>query len=147
MSDYDGDGAVDIYAPASEFFGVDPEAGGLLRNLIGAENNWIHLKLVGVTSNRDAYGARVVVKSRGMSQMREIHTAPLDPTTVYFGLGQATVIDSIEVRWPSGIVQYLHGVRVNQRLLIRECRAGEGLPGRRLGRACETGRPSWQTTE
>lgn len=141
IGDYDGDGALDIYAPASTFLGVDPEAGGLLRNLIGARNNWIRIELVGDTSNRDAYGARVVVRTRGGSQIREIHTAPVDPTGLHFGLGQAPVIESIEVRWPSGIVQQLHGIRVNRRLVIHECRDPETLPGRRRGQTCARGRP------
>jgi enediyne biosynthesis protein E4 len=36
------------------------------------------------------------------------------------GLGDATVVRSIEVRWPSGIVQQLRGVKANQTLTIRE---------------------------
>ena len=121
VGDYDNDGRLDIYAPTSLLGGGIPSEGGMLRNASSAANNWIHLDLEGVTSNRDAYGARIVVTTGSTSQIREIHTSAVDPTTAHFGLGAATMIDSIEVRWPSGIVQHWVNVAVNQRVDLLEC--------------------------
>ena len=58
--------------------------------------------------------------------MRDVYTSAVDVTTAHFGLGEATLIDSIEVRWPSGIVQTLDDVAVNQYLAIQECSDGDG---------------------
>ena len=122
IGDYDNDGLLDIYAPASTFAGGNHSSeGGMLRNASLAVNNWIHLDLEGVTSNRDAYGARIIVTTGATSRIREIYTSAVDPTTAHFGLGAATIIDSIEVRWPSGIVQSWVNVAVNQRVELLEC--------------------------
>jgi hypothetical protein len=123
FGDYDSDGAFDIYAPGTALAGGK---GGLLRNVVNSGNNWIHVELEGDTSNRDAYGARVIVKTNGGSQIREVHSSAVDATTAHFGLGSSGMIDSIEVRWPSGIVQRLENVAVNQQLLIVECQDSDG---------------------
>ena len=121
IGDYDNDGLLDIYAPVSTFFGSTLSEGGMLRNASFAVNSWIHLDLEGVTSNRDAYGARIIVTTGSTSRIREIYTSAVDATTAHFGLGTATMIDSIEVRWPSGIVQHWVNVAVNQRVDLLEC--------------------------
>ncbi len=80
----------------------------------------------GVSSNRDAYGARITVTTGSTSRIREVYTSAVDVGTAHFGLGTAERIDSIDVRWPSGIVQRLNGVAVNQHLDILECPGADG---------------------
>jgi hypothetical protein len=59
VGDYDNDGAVDV------IIGVNGGRPVLLKNNAAKGNNWLGLKLEGVTCNRDAIGARMVWKSRG----------------------------------------------------------------------------------
>ncbi|HEX9733564.1 MAG TPA: CRTAC1 family protein [Thermoanaerobaculia bacterium] len=88
--------------------------------------HWLRLSLTGTTSNRDALGTRVEVTAQGSTQTAELHTggsylsqSQVDPV---FGLGTATRVDEIVVHWPSGRVERLSGVAVDQRLKIVESR-------------------------
>jgi enediyne biosynthesis protein E4 len=95
----------------------------LLRN-DGAKGAWLEVALAGRGKNRDGIGARVTVEAGGRSQMREIRrdlgfaasTLPI----AHFGLGAATVVDRVEVRWPSGRTTRAEAVRANERLTIKE---------------------------
>ena len=84
------------------------------------EKHWIVVRLRGSISHRDAYGARVTVRAGGQTQLRELHTSPVDPQPLHFGLGTAVSVDEIRVRWPSGIVQTLHGADIDQVIKIAE---------------------------
>jgi len=118
IGDYNDDGALDIYAP-SGILGSGGR-GAFYENLAGAENHWIVIRLRGVISHRDAYGARVTVRTGARSQLRELHTSPVDPQPLHFGLGAETSVDEIRVRWPSGIVQTLAAAEVDRVIEIRE---------------------------
>ncbi len=103
------------------------ENNALFRNN-GNANNWVSVQCEGVKSNRSAIGARIrALATIGGSprwQMREL-TSPTsfgqNGLTAWFGLGDATTIDSLLVNWPSGITTVLTGITANQRLLISEC--------------------------
>jgi hypothetical protein len=123
IADYDGDGDLDIYNPGSNIFGGP---GGLLRNELGDDLHWLMVALEGTESSRDAYGARVSIEAGGMSQMRELHTGAVDPALAHFGLGDETVVERLEVRWPSGIRQVFHGIAADQKLRIVEVDCGDG---------------------
>jgi hypothetical protein len=92
-------------------------------------NHWLLLKLVGVKSNRMGLGAQVrVVSEDGFTQYNHATTstgyaASSDPR-VHFGLGGAKAIKEIDITWPSGIRQTLHGVAADQILTVTE-QAGE----------------------
>jgi M6 family metalloprotease-like protein len=101
-ADYDQDGDVDIYVA---------NAGGaskLLRNDQGSAKHWLRVRLVGTSSNRSAIGARVRIVAGGTNQLREISGGSgfcsQNSLTTIFGLGTATHVDSLEVRWPSGLI-------------------------------------------
>jgi hypothetical protein len=94
--------------------------GAFYENLTGQRRHWIVVRLRGVISHRDAYGARVTVRAGGQTQLRELHTSPVDPQPLHFGLGEAVSVDEIRVRWPSGIVQTLHGADVDRVIEIAE---------------------------
>jgi hypothetical protein len=99
VGDYDNDGALDLLINNN---GGPPL---LLRNRHGARNNWLGLKLVGVRSNRDAIGARIVWKFEGTTRSRlktggGSFLSSHDPRDV-LGIGQAGRIDTLEVHWPA----------------------------------------------
>jgi len=79
----------------------------LLRNVSPDKNHWLELKLVGgPKSPRDAVGATVYVTANGMKQRGDVLSGgsylSSNDQRPHFGLGQATVVDEIEVHWPSG---------------------------------------------
>ena len=125
FGDIDNDGDLDL-AVAKCFSASENEA---LYTNDGNSNHWITLKLVGLASNWSAIGARVTLKATigGLPrwQMREVTSQSgysgqnqMDP---HFGLGDATVIDSVVVNWPSGIIAVLENVTPDQILQIVEC--------------------------
>jgi hypothetical protein len=78
----------------------------------GAEGrHWVSFELAGVKSNRLAIGARLKVVAGGMTQTDEIHSGgsylSQNDVRVHFGLGSATKVDSVEIRWPSGTTDVL----------------------------------------
>lgn len=93
-------------------------------------NNWLKVKLVGIKSNKSAIGARVIVayreKDAVKKQVREVRAgesfASQKSLELIFGLGSATVVDEIVVRWPvrGNLSQVLRKIKANQRLVITE---------------------------
>jgi hypothetical protein len=82
----------------------------LLRNVDKNKNHWMELKLVGgPKSPRDAVGATVYLKADGFTQRGDVVSggsfASSSDSRLHFGLGAATKIDEVEVRWPSGLVE------------------------------------------
>jgi len=82
----------------------------LLRNAVKNENHWLTLRLVGgPKSPRDAIGAKVFLTAGGVRQRADVFSggsygSSSDPR-VHFGLGAATQVDKLEIRWPSGAVE------------------------------------------
>jgi hypothetical protein len=118
FGDYDNDGDIDAYIVNLN------DHGAFLRNNKGNQNNWLLLKLVGTTSNRDGIGSRVKVTSGG-----KVQTAVKKSTTGYlsqndprmhFGLAKNTIVDRIEIKWPSGKLQVLENIKANQILTVTE---------------------------
>ena len=130
-ADYDNDGFLDLFISAGN--GLS-EANYLYRNNLkatGNTNHWLKVKLLGVASNHAGVGAKIRVKAtiRGQTvwQLRQIE-APGTPDTqnqgflAHFGLGDATNVETVRIEWPSGIVQELKDVAVDQKpyLMVRE---------------------------
>ncbi|MBL3655411.1 FG-GAP-like repeat-containing protein [Fulvivirga sediminis] len=88
------------------------------------DNNWINIKLEGVVSNQNGIGAKIKIKSNGQWQYREINPisgfGSQNSIRAHLGLGDASIIDSIEVNWPSGITQYLTNISTNNFMTIVE---------------------------
>jgi len=127
VGDYDNDGFLDIYTCYASPGGGIAGPNVLYRNN-GNNNHWLHLRLVGTKSNRNAIGAKVRLTAGGMTQFREVgtggHSYSQDTFDVEFGLGQAARADTIEIRWPSGEVSVLNGVPANQKIIVTEGQAG-----------------------
>jgi hypothetical protein len=87
-------------------------------------NHWILLKLVGVKSNRDGLGTKIKVTTSLGTQYNQATTAvsynSSSDKRVHFGLGSATVIERMDLTWPSGIKQVLKNVKADQILTVTE---------------------------
>ena len=116
--DFDNDGCLDL------FVANIGQRAKLFRNLCESGNNWLIIDAVGTTSNRDGIGARIEVESVGTTHIRELSGGSSlmgqNMPGGHFGLGTATLAESVTVRWPSGKVQTLRDVIPNQRLTITE---------------------------
>jgi hypothetical protein len=116
--DIDNDGRVDAVVTTN---------GGpayVLRNETRTSNHWLTLLLVGHRSNRDAIGAEIKLTTSAGSQWNTVTTGgsylSSSDKRAHFGLGSAKVAQSIEIRWPSGILQTLKNVPADQILTVDE---------------------------
>ena len=118
VGDFDNDGDLDILVNNC---GQAPQ---LLRNDGGNSNRWLEILLIGTKSNRDGVGARVKVtagdlvlfdqRKGGMS-----YQSAQDPR-LHFGLGQRSMVDQIEIIWPSGLTTKISNTKSNQIIAIKE---------------------------
>jgi hypothetical protein len=123
FADYDADGDMDAVVTALD----DPIL--LLENESVRSGHYIVIHLEGTRSNRDGVGARVMLTAGGRTQLRErigggsylCASAP----DLHFGLGDADVVERIDVQWPSGLRTGLRGVAANRAIRIVE---GEARP-------------------
>lgn len=118
-ADYDADGDVDLF-----LVNVDQE-GVLFENTLNNENNYLIIDLEGVLSNRDGIGAklRLTTPDEAVQYWETRSGSSLgggDDRAAYFGLGSNTTASSLEITWPSGIVQVVNNLQANQRLLVKE---------------------------
>jgi hypothetical protein len=87
--------------------------------------NFLKIKLIGTTSNRDGLGAKVIVKTVATTQTKvnDGKSGYLSQSSfpLYFGLGEDKVIQQIEVIWPSGKKQLItENIQLNDLLIIKE---------------------------
>jgi uncharacterized repeat protein (TIGR01451 family) len=88
------------------------------------DNNWVNIRLEGTVSNRSAVGASIRVKSNGVWQLRQVNSQTgiggQSSYRQYFGFGTTLMIDSIEVKWPSGYTQILTDINPDQNIIVVE---------------------------
>lgn len=121
FGDFDNDGDVDVLVMNMS------EPPSLLRNEVTGGNHWLKVRLVGTRSNRSAIGSRVTAVYDGRRQSQEVVAqasfySSNDPR-LHFGLGSAPTAD-LTVRWISGAIERLSGVKADQFVTIRE---GQGI--------------------
>jgi len=107
----------------------------LLRNKTAPTGHWLRIRTIGVRSNRDGFGARVEIKAGGLTQSAEIRAnssfeSASDPR-LHFGLGAASKVDSITVRWPSGVIDRLTNLTADQQVTIEEGKQMRSAPSSR----------------
>ncbi|MGA8232555.1 MAG: CRTAC1 family protein [Candidatus Acidiferrales bacterium] len=117
-ADYDNDGDIDIVTNNRDDY---PE---LLRNDGGNSNHWLEIFLIGTRSNRDGIGASLKLTSEGITHVEQAkggmsYMSASDPR-IFFGLGKRTKIDSLEITWPSGQVDRLTNVPIDQIIAVQE---------------------------
>ncbi len=90
----------------------------IYRNHVTPDHNWIGFKLEGTKSNRSAIGATVILHREGTSTRKFVSGGDAfssqSQRAVHFGLGTEDSIRSVEIRWPSGTVQTIDGLELNQ---------------------------------
>lgn len=118
FGDLDDDGDLDIVVSNID----EPPA--LLRNDGGNRGGWIGFRLTGRGGNRGAIGARVTVVAGALRQVGELHAGSSHLSThdprLHFGLGAATTVDRVEIRWPSGKTQTLTALPAGRYHLVTE---------------------------
>jgi hypothetical protein len=90
----------------------------------GNSNHWLKVHTRGVISNRNGIGARVELYGNGGVQIREVRSgqsfSPMSFLAVHFGLGQTDHVDSLIVKWPSGIRTKLTDLTIDTAYVISE---------------------------
>jgi len=119
-SDVDSDGDLDLVLADR----TGPERVHLFINRVGQDNNWIELDLEGTTTNRDAIGARVILTTGGVTQMRDVRAGSgkniENSFVVHFGLGRNESIERVTVRWVGGGLETITGLEPNGRYRVVE---------------------------
>ena len=86
--------------------------------------NWISLQLVGVKSNRAALGAVVTLEQGSDKHEKEVRSGDgyisQSDLRLHFGLGKSVRAEKILIHWPSGLVETLSDLPVNQYYVVRE---------------------------
>lgn len=107
VADFNNDGRLDLVMNNNN------EKPVLYLNNIKNVGNSVELKLVGTESNRDAIGACVRLTAGGKTMTRQVEAgsgyASEMMLPLHFGIGKADHVDGVEIRWPSGRIQHLHG--------------------------------------
>lgn len=117
FGDYNKDGWLDLFI--AKVFNAN-ENNALYKNNGGA-NNWLIMNLEGINSNKSAIGAEVKLKTTIFGntfwQTRRVvgqNGYCGQNLQLHFGLGDATQIDSLIIKWPSGIIQSVSGLSINE---------------------------------
>lgn len=90
----------------------------------GNDHNWLKVGLEGIISNKDGIGARIEIYGGWGIQIREIRAgesfSPMSSLDEHFGLGTFTEIESIVVKWPSGVITMIENPDINSTIIIPE---------------------------
>lgn len=112
VGDFNSDGFVD-FAQRDVLYISDTNA-----------NNWIRINTIGSESNRNGIGARVEIHGSWGVQIREVRAtqswSPMSTLGIHFGIAQATSIDSLVIKWPSGNKSVIENPDINQALTVEE---------------------------
>ncbi|MGH9754978.1 MAG: FG-GAP-like repeat-containing protein, partial [Blastocatellia bacterium] len=122
--DINGDGAIDLIATKADGSTV------ALRNE-GASKNYAAISLAGKTSNRGAVGAKAELRGGSLRQKLEVYSSSPAPasSSLIFGLGYRTAVDSLRLLWPSGVLQSELSVKPSAKNTFEELdRKGTSCP-------------------
>jgi hypothetical protein len=112
LGDLNNDGFLDVQMGSKIYFNS------------GNPNKWLKVQLEGVESNIHGIAARVEIYGAWGKQIREIRSGQgfshMSTMNAHFGIGTASGIDKVIVRWPSGVVDEILNVSSNQSLTVVE---------------------------
>ena len=135
VADFDNDGDLDIVInnnPGALLDDKDHARATFLRNDVGSHRSWIAIELQGTESNRDGVGALITLEAGGQRQIRHATIgggyASQHSARLYFGLNDASNVNSLTVQWPSGTVQRMQDIASRQVVHITEGRGIQLLP-------------------
>jgi len=132
IGDFDNDGDLDILVNNN---GERPQ---LLRNDGGNANHWLEILLIGTRSNRDGVGARVKVSAGDLVCVEQrkggMSYQSAQDLRLHFGLGKHSLVDAVEILWPSGAVTKLAKITGDQIIAVEE---GKGLVERKFPRVTQ----------
>ena len=101
----------------------------VLLNTSKNDNQRIILKLIENSKNKDAIGARVILKTNKGSMIQEIQAGASylsqNDFRLHFGFGKNEIIETIEIRWSNGKSEKIEGIRPNQLITIRQAKGVE----------------------
>ncbi|RKR14400.1 putative secreted protein (Por secretion system target) [Maribacter vaceletii] len=115
--DYDQDGDLDILVSNTN------NAPYLYKNTTAISDAWLQVSLEGITSNKNAFGAKLIAYVEGDSIHRLLHGATIMGQSVkpaHFGLGDVNKIDSLFIQWPNSIPEKIYDIAINQKIKIVE---------------------------
>ncbi|MDA8018886.1 MAG: CRTAC1 family protein [Thermoanaerobaculia bacterium] len=134
--DFDGDGDQDVISSLGGMWPGDRWPNQLFVNESPAVGSWLELRLRGRQSNRHGLGAAIRVVAQRPDGGEVVRTATIDgktgfgsgPLVARFGLGDATSVESVEVRWPVSDCRASYRVEIDARTVLDEdvCRAVSG---------------------
>jgi hypothetical protein len=118
VADFGNRGALDVV--------VANQRGPLLlyKNTVRPQAHWIEFDLEGERSNRSAIGAEIRAFWNGQEQLQEVSGGSgfcsQNARRLHFGLGKATRVDRVEIRWPSGTRQTLTTPAIDEVHKVKE---------------------------
>ena len=116
--DIDNDGRIDAVITTND------GAAHILHNETSTSNHWISFTLIGHQSNRDGIGAEIRLVTLEGLQCATVTTASSylssSDKRVHFGLGTESSVSTVEIHWPSGILQILHNIQADRSLTVDE---------------------------
>lgn len=130
FADLDNDGDVDVIVnnvhEPPDFYRLDQATG----------RHWLLVKLVGTSSNRNAIGSRIRLITADGTQVQEVRGGgsyyAQNDLRAHFGLGEATRVERLEVRWPNGLEEVWVDVSADRILTLKEgTGTSAGATGRR----------------
>jgi hypothetical protein len=96
----------------------------LIVNRTTYSNHWIEIQTLGTRSNRSGIGARLILKTDSRKQIDEVRSGSSyisnSDRRVHFGLGAKSLIEYLEVHWPSGLVERLRNLSVDSIVTVKE---------------------------
>jgi len=105
VADLNNDGFLDAFRAGTIYYNT------------GNDNNWIVINTQGVESNRNGIGARVEITSALGTQIRDVRSGEgfryMSTLNTHFGIGQDTEIETLTIKWPSGIIDVIENPEIN----------------------------------
>ncbi|MCH9659853.1 MAG: FG-GAP-like repeat-containing protein [Bacteroidetes bacterium] len=103
---------------------IDSYVGNNIYMSDGNSNNWLKINTIGTESNLNGIGARVELVSASQGQIRDVRSGEgfgdMSSLNTHFGLGTDDIVESVTIYWPSGIIDIVENVDVNQTIQVIE---------------------------